>query len=195
MPSLPLPPSIPALELTANVCDEASLERWMGEPIKGVVIDTATFITNAKGYPVLSRVHQAYFKRLLKVHDRKNVHAQRPPLPLSPTHQLPPSPLQLRPQVILKGNVSHEDGAQAYLRCVARCTWSAAVALFRPNSTSTVPPPLWRSYLNHLKKAMPALTSYEKFTLGYEDYLEIPLQVGCVSCAPPGRHATLRRWL
>lgn len=32
------------------------------------------------------------------------------------------------------------------------------------------------SYLNHLKKSMPAPNAYETFTLGYEDYLEIPLQ-------------------
>jgi hypothetical protein len=32
------------------------------------------------------------------------------------------------------------------------------------------------SYLNHMKKSMPAPNAYETFTLGYEDYLEIPLQ-------------------
>ena len=76
-----------ALEITADVCDGASLERWMGEPIKGIVIDTATFITNAKGYPVLSRVHQAYFRQLLKV--RKGTHRGEPAGALgSPKRQL-----------------------------------------------------------------------------------------------------------
>lgn len=56
-----------ALELTADVCDEVSLERWLGEPVKCVVVSTRTFLSNAKGYPVLSKVHQAYFRRLLQV--------------------------------------------------------------------------------------------------------------------------------
>ena len=32
-------------------------------------------------------------------------------------------------------------------------------------------------YLQHLSNTQPALTTYESFTKGYEDFIEIPLQV------------------
>ncbi|EGD83688.1 hypothetical protein PTSG_04292 [Salpingoeca rosetta] len=56
-----------ALELSANICDEEEQERWLGEPVKCVVIPTGIFLTNAKGYPVLSRAHQRFVRRLLKL--------------------------------------------------------------------------------------------------------------------------------
>lgn len=48
----------PALRLTADVPDTEELERWLGEPVKVVVLDTSIFLTNESGFPVLSKAHQ-----------------------------------------------------------------------------------------------------------------------------------------
>jgi protein arginine N-methyltransferase 5 len=53
-----------ALEITADLPSQSVLDRWIGEPIKAAIIPTSTFITNAKGYPVLSQAHQKFVKKL-----------------------------------------------------------------------------------------------------------------------------------
>ncbi|KAF4522873.1 hypothetical protein B566_EDAN012808 [Ephemera danica] len=51
-----------ALEVTANIPSQQEVERWMGEPIKCFIVPTTLFMTNKKGFPVLSRAHQALFR-------------------------------------------------------------------------------------------------------------------------------------
>jgi protein arginine N-methyltransferase 5 len=34
------------------------MQRWLGEPVKAVLLPTHVFTTNKKGYPVLPRAHQ-----------------------------------------------------------------------------------------------------------------------------------------
>ncbi|XP_067002260.2 protein arginine N-methyltransferase 5 [Anabrus simplex] len=53
-----------ALEISGDVPSEKEIARWMGEPIKCIVLPTTLFITNKKGYPVLSRGHQNIIKTL-----------------------------------------------------------------------------------------------------------------------------------
>ena len=52
------------LTLTADLPSSAELSRWMGEPVKGCVIPTSVFLTNDKGFPVLSRSHQNFILQL-----------------------------------------------------------------------------------------------------------------------------------
>jgi protein arginine N-methyltransferase 5 len=51
----PLPPSAGALS------------RWSAEPVKFIWLPSASFIPNAKGYPVLSKACQAFLRGLGKV--------------------------------------------------------------------------------------------------------------------------------
>ncbi|KAL4706818.1 hypothetical protein ACJJTC_010052 [Scirpophaga incertulas] len=46
------------LELSADLPSKEILNRWLGEPVKAVIVPTSLFHTNKKGYPVLSRAHQ-----------------------------------------------------------------------------------------------------------------------------------------
>ncbi|XP_063367944.1 protein arginine N-methyltransferase 5 [Cydia amplana] len=46
------------LELSADLPSEEIMARWLGEPVKAVVLPTNIFHSNKKGYPVLSRAHQ-----------------------------------------------------------------------------------------------------------------------------------------
>ena len=56
-----------ALELSADLPSPEVLDGWCGEPVKALVVSTSVFLTNKKGFPVLSRAHQAFVKRCFKV--------------------------------------------------------------------------------------------------------------------------------
>ncbi len=56
-----------ALELTADLPGEKALKRWLGEPVKAVILPTSIFLTNKLGYPTLSKKHQAFLCRLFRV--------------------------------------------------------------------------------------------------------------------------------
>jgi protein arginine N-methyltransferase 5 len=51
----PLPPSVGALS------------RWTAEPVKHIWLPASSFISNGKGYPVLSKACQAFLKGMTKV--------------------------------------------------------------------------------------------------------------------------------
>jgi len=53
------------LMLTEEIPEETSILRWVGEPIKTINISTSLFLTNKKGYPVLSRAHQSLVRRFV----------------------------------------------------------------------------------------------------------------------------------
>ncbi|XP_068777944.1 protein arginine N-methyltransferase 5 isoform X2 [Struthio camelus] len=56
-----------ALEVGADLPSAAAIDRWLGEPVKAAILPTAIFLTNKKGFPVLSRLHQRLVFRLLKL--------------------------------------------------------------------------------------------------------------------------------
>ncbi|RHZ83026.1 hypothetical protein Glove_100g30 [Diversispora epigaea] len=55
-----------ALEISAQLPDDKDLERWFAEPIKAIILPTSIFLTNAKGYPVLSKKHQTFVRKMIK---------------------------------------------------------------------------------------------------------------------------------
>jgi len=46
------------LVVPITLTDASAVDRWLGEPVKAVLLPTAAFLTNRKGFPVLSRPHQ-----------------------------------------------------------------------------------------------------------------------------------------
>eukprot|EP01117_Protostelium_nocturnum_P013830 TRINITY_DN5206_c0_g1_i2.p1 TRINITY_DN5206_c0_g1~~TRINITY_DN5206_c0_g1_i2.p1 ORF type:complete len:626 (+),score=226.31 TRINITY_DN5206_c0_g1_i2:52-1929(+) len=55
-----------ALELTEDLPGEGVLKRWLGEPVKAVIIPTKIFMTNKSGFPVLSKRHQQFLIQLFR---------------------------------------------------------------------------------------------------------------------------------
>lgn len=53
------------LELSGDLPDMEMMQRWEGEPVKAVMLPTSMFLTNKKGYPVLSKAHQLFLKSLM----------------------------------------------------------------------------------------------------------------------------------
>lgn len=58
----------PVLELNSKVVNyDSVIKRWLGEPLKAVVIPTNMFLTNKKGYPVLPKETQLVFQKFSKM--------------------------------------------------------------------------------------------------------------------------------
>ncbi|CAM9492940.1 unnamed protein product, partial [Ectocarpus sp. 12 AP-2014] len=54
------------LEMTADLPAQSILDRWVGEPVKAVIVSTKAFLTNKKGFPTLSRRHQDFATAMIK---------------------------------------------------------------------------------------------------------------------------------
>ena len=55
-----------ALELTADLPDADAIDRWLGEPVKCLVVPIHLFMTNKKGYPVLSKAHRVTIQKFFR---------------------------------------------------------------------------------------------------------------------------------
>nr|CAG4647716.1 EOG090X028A [Moina brachiata] len=55
-----------ALELTADLPDSTVIERWLGEPVKCLIVPTHLFMTNKKGFPVLPKPHQMVIRQFFR---------------------------------------------------------------------------------------------------------------------------------
>lgn len=63
----PLQKLVVSLELTEKLPSEEEQKRWLGEPIRLLVIPTKIYGKNGHGYPVLSKDHQHFIQRLIDV--------------------------------------------------------------------------------------------------------------------------------
>lgn len=54
-----------ALEMSHELPSDLEMDRWLGEPVKCLIINTNLFLTNQKDYPVLSRAHQDVIRKFL----------------------------------------------------------------------------------------------------------------------------------
>ncbi|KAL6261469.1 hypothetical protein P5V15_006559 [Pogonomyrmex californicus] len=52
-----------ALIVSHDLPEEDEIDRWLGEPVRCLILPTTLFLTNKKGYPVLSKAHQALVKK------------------------------------------------------------------------------------------------------------------------------------
>ena len=48
-----------ALELGSSVPAQSEIQRWFGEPVRAIVVPVSVFQTNKRGFPALSKAHQA----------------------------------------------------------------------------------------------------------------------------------------
>ena len=48
-----------ALTLGATLPSHSAIQRWFGEPVRAVIVPTSTFQANKRGFPALSKAHQA----------------------------------------------------------------------------------------------------------------------------------------
>ncbi|KAI8350689.1 PRMT5 arginine-N-methyltransferase-domain-containing protein [Mortierella sp. GBAus27b] len=55
-----------ALELSATLPTDQVLDRWFAEPVRVIILPEDIFLTNNKGYPVLSKRHQYVVRKFFK---------------------------------------------------------------------------------------------------------------------------------
>ena len=72
-----------SLELSEDLPSSEVVARWCGEPVKSVIIPTSIFMTNKRGFPVLSRAHQVFIKRMFSLEAQmvisgSNKHTDKP---------------------------------------------------------------------------------------------------------------------
>ena len=58
------------IELGSDLPDPNILMRFFGEKVSGVQLSVNTFISNQKGFPVLSKAHQIMVKQFMKIQAR-----------------------------------------------------------------------------------------------------------------------------
>jgi protein arginine N-methyltransferase 5 len=58
------------LELTSRLPSDSRLNRWIGEPVRALILPTSIFQYNSRGQPVLSKRHQKFIISMFqfKVH-------------------------------------------------------------------------------------------------------------------------------
>lgn len=145
-----------ALTVPASLPSAAEINRWLGEPVKALLLPTSVFVSNRRGYPSLSRAHQ---ELLLKF-------------------------FGYGVQVILT-EVPWDEPAAAAAPAVSdapagsQSTWTVV-----PGSSGgrvVQPPPnsparLFWEYLSYLFRRPEPLSEQEQLEMNYRDFLQVPLQ-------------------
>ncbi|CAF0938104.1 unnamed protein product [Didymodactylos carnosus] len=54
-------------ELSADVMSEKAQKRWLGEPVRAIILPTRIFLSNSRGYPILSQPHQQFILKMMKL--------------------------------------------------------------------------------------------------------------------------------
>lgn len=116
-------------EITEDLPSRDVLLRWLGEPVKAIIVPTSIFLTNKKGYPVLSRVrltppHHSLLLDHIILHSRRSIDvsvcvALRPDVFLCglQAHQAFLQDLyRYKIQLLLKGKPRHAGGHAVYLQ-------------------------------------------------------------------------------
>ncbi|KAH9865869.1 hypothetical protein J1614_009456 [Plenodomus biglobosus] len=164
--SLDLPRRLPSLALQS---------RWFSEPVRLLNIPASSFLINARQSFVLSKAHQAFIFRCMRL--------QRGPwLLLSDIGQLPGID---DPDMIMSYSTGHlsprtaEDAPspEPSLETAPTPAEAAQLAqkLGKKLSSSNDPTP-HLSYLRYLQRNQPPKSQIERFGGGFQDYLQSPLQ-------------------
>ncbi|KAK9819450.1 hypothetical protein WJX74_006898 [Apatococcus lobatus] len=56
------------LEVPTSLPSQQEIHRWLGEPVRALLLPTHIFLTNKRGYPTLSRAHQSLVSLFLQHH-------------------------------------------------------------------------------------------------------------------------------
>ncbi|KAF2747247.1 protein arginine N-methyltransferase HSL7 [Sporormia fimetaria CBS 119925] len=162
-----------ALETPRRLPCLALQTRWYSEPVRLLLIPSSSFLTNARGSSVLSKAHQHFIFRMMRL--------QRPPwLLLSGLGPLPgvddPNMIMTYPD----GHLSPRTAADASPRSSMSPSPTPAEAAQMPKTskkkTNNADPTPHLSYLRYLQRNQPPKTMIERFGGGFQDYLQSPLQ-------------------
>ncbi|KAL2853677.1 PRMT5 arginine-N-methyltransferase-domain-containing protein [Aspergillus pseudodeflectus] len=140
-----------ALTLPKHLPPMSVQSRWHSEPVHLFTIEPITFIKNQKGYPVLSKTHQALISRFMR--------------------------LRTAPWILLC-DVGPIPGVEADSSAPNNLPGSEYPSLAQAAGSNKkhFDPTPHLSYMRNLQQRQPPRTAIERFGVGYQDYLQAPLQ-------------------
>mmetsp|Transcript_44642 Transcript_44642/g.95967 ORF Transcript_44642/g.95967 Transcript_44642/m.95967 type:complete len:665 (-) Transcript_44642:96-2090(-) len=154
-----------ALELgsASNGCRDQELNRWLGEPVRFVILRPCSFLTNRQGFPVLPRrlkaLLQGLFRRKVEV-----IIAEDYPDPASEEEG---------EEEDKKGDTAVDAGADAEKPSELPTIVTACASTPSPAAASAG---AMLTYVARLFQSLPELNSVEKFSHSHFDTLQCPLQ-------------------
>lgn len=138
--------TIAALSLPKLLPPTPIQSRWYSEPVRIITLDSKVFSKNAKGYPVLSRAHQAFISRFVSL--------RTPPwFLLCNVGPIPTTTNSTAP---------------------ASATFPTLAEAAENQHIKDPTPQL--SYMRNLQTKQPIPDAIASFGAGYQDYLQAPLQ-------------------
>ncbi|KAF2018564.1 arginine N-methyltransferas-like protein [Aaosphaeria arxii CBS 175.79] len=162
-----------ALDLPRRLPSLALQSRWYAEPVRLLNLPASSFLTNARGSSVLSKSHQYFIFRIMRL-------KSAPWLLLTDIGTLPGVD---DPDMILSystGDISSDAAADAPTLESSMSTSptpaeAAQMAKSGKKKNSGDPTP-HLSYLRYLQRNQPPKNVIERFGGGFQDYLQSPLQ-------------------
>ncbi|CAI7627171.1 unnamed protein product [Penicillium pancosmium] len=130
--------------------------RWHSEPVHLLTIDGSCFLKNQKGYPVLSKAHQSLIAKMMRL---RTV----PWIILCDVGSIPG---------IEDVEMDEDEENKSPLSGSEYPSLSQVAGSAKKHFDPT--PHL--SYIRNLQQRQPARTPIERFGVGYQDYLQAPLQ-------------------
>lgn len=126
--------------------------RWHSEPVHILSFDANTFIKNQKGYPVLSKAHQTLISRFMRLR-------QAPWILLCDVGPVP--------GIESNDDSNQSNGSMSDFPSLGQASFS---------SKKHQDPTPHLSYMRNLQQKQPSRSAIERFGVGYQDYLQAPLQ-------------------
>ncbi|PKY03641.1 protein methyltransferase RmtC [Aspergillus campestris IBT 28561] len=140
-----------ALALPKQLPPMSVQSRWHSEPVHMLTFDANSFIKNQKGFPVLSKPHQSMISRFMRLRTA-------PWILLCDVGPIPG----------VEANESSTGGRQG-------ADYPSLTQAAVSNKKNHDPTP-HLSYIRNLQQRQPSRTAMERFGVGYQDYLQAPLQ-------------------
>ncbi|KAJ9525988.1 hypothetical protein QJQ45_009372 [Haematococcus lacustris] len=178
------------LQLESELPPQAQLQRWLGEPVKAVLLPTRVFTANKRGYPVLPKAHQEFVSTLFA--HQVQVLVSGPCVHATPDQLAPglggttpsgmqpgdPTPAEAagpQPRVGQHRPLQQQQQQQQQLALVAVNPQSGAGFVINNPGESHPLRPYWE-YLAYLFRKLPAIPDELRQEMEYRDYLQAPLQ-------------------
>ncbi|KAF2202151.1 arginine N-methyltransferas-like protein [Delitschia confertaspora ATCC 74209] len=160
--ALDLPRRLPSLTLQT---------RWFSEPLRLIYLHASSFLVNAKGSFVLSKPHQHFIFRCMRLRS----------FPWILLSDVGPIPGVDDPSLVLSYPTGHlapevvEDAPSPRSNLSQSPTPAEAAQMPKARKSRSDPTPQL-SYLRYLQQNQPVKSMIERFGGGFQDYLQSPLQ-------------------
>ncbi|KAI9774274.1 MAG: methyltransferase protein [Geoglossum simile] len=159
-----------SLVLPRHLPSPSVVSRWYAEPLRLLWFSANIFLQNAKGYPVLSKAHQALLTRYMRLRIA-------PWILLVDVGSIPGiQPYDPNSIAICENGSLFSPSVHADASSISPTPAEAATLPQQPSKPKYKDPTPHLSYIRHLQRNQPLGSVVERFGAGYQDYLQAPLQ-------------------